>query len=78
MNTALNDMEMGEAIDTIDEIREMHPYHVVVEFRGLWRIGTRFATLNPALQSARDAWSRSRLKTQVRGQDGVVFAKFPE
>jgi hypothetical protein len=78
MNATLSGLATGVDVDIFDEIRSLHQYEVVVEFRGVWRKGMQYSSLDQAVDCARDAWGRSRLKTQVRGPEGVVFAKYPE
>ncbi|MBC8289735.1 MAG: hypothetical protein H8E37_05405 [Planctomycetes bacterium] len=78
MNAALSGIEVGDTTQIFDEIQNLHQYEVVVEFRGLWRKGMSYTSLEQAIACSRDAWNRSQLRTQVRNSDGVVFAKFPE
>ena len=78
MIAALSGMKTGSEVDIFDEIRNLHQYEVIVEFRGLWRKGMQYTSLDQAIDSARNAWIQSRLRTQVRGPEGVVFAKYPE
>jgi hypothetical protein len=78
MNATLSRLKTESDVDIFDEIQNLHQYEVVVDFRGLWRKGMQYASLEQAIDCARDAWGRSRLKTQVRGPEGVVFAKYPE
>lgn len=78
MSVASGAVNSEETATIIDEIRESHPYEVVVEHRGMWQRGVSYPSLDKAIACSRDAWSRSRLRTQVRNTDGVVFAKFPQ
>lgn len=78
MNAVLSGIEVGDTTQILDEIQSLHEYEVVVEFRGLWRKGMSFTSLEQAVSCSRDAWRSSHLRTQVRNSEGVVFAKFPE
>lgn len=78
MNAALSGLKTEAEVDIFDEIRNLHQYEVVVEFRGLWRKGMQYTSLEQAIDCARNAWVQSHLRTQVRGPEGVVFAKYPE
>ena len=56
MNASLSGLATGADVDILDEIRNLHQYEVVVEFRGIWRKGMQYTSLDQAIDCARDAW----------------------
>ena len=78
MKFALSDLGGNDTVTIPDGFGENHTYAIAVEYRGVWHKGNQYKSLEQAIECARKSLRRSRLRTQVRSQDGIVCVKYPE
>ena len=78
MKFALSELGGTDTVTLPDGFGENRSYAITVEYRGVWRQGNQYTSLEKAVECARRSWKRSHLRTQVRSQDGVVCVNYPE